>query len=335
MSLRPPIVVTVVLIALVSGCAPASQAESPSPTGQSTTDAVPTCPPATVEVSSADELHVALEEAAPGAVIGLADGVYHGSFTAREDGSADRPIYLCGGPGAILDGGGVDGGYVLHLDGVRYWRVLGFTVRNGKKGIMADRVERVVLGGLVVEGVGDEGIHLRRFSVDNLVVGNRISSTGLRKASLGEGIYVGTAQDNWCDISDCHPDRSDRNRIVGNTISKTTAEAVDIKEGTSGGAIADNHFDGSEMVKADSWVDVKGNDWLISGNVGTSSPKDGFQTHEILEGWGRANHFTRNTAEVDGPGAGFVFQPRLDNVLACDNVVSGAAAGLSNVSCTD
>src|SRR5699024_11419784 len=49
---------------------------------------------------------------------------------------------------------------------------------------------------------------------------------------------------------------------------------------------------------ADSWVDVKGNDWLIEGNTGTASPVDGFQTHEILDGWGTGNVFRGNTADM-------------------------------------
>ena len=134
--------------------------------------------------------------------------------------------------------------------------------------------------------IGDEAIHLRNFSTDNVVSDNEISRTGLRREKFGEGVYIGTAVSNWCTISNCRPDRSDRNVVVGNRIDTTTAEAVDIKEGTTGGLVEDNVFDGSALSGADSWVDVKGTAWLIQGNTGTASPRDGFQTHEILEGWG-------------------------------------------------
>ena len=43
---------------------------------------------------------------------------------------------------------------------------------------------------------------------------------------------------------------------------------------------------------ADSWVDVKGNGYLIVDNLGPHSPQDGFQTHVIDDmEWGRNNVF--------------------------------------------
>ncbi|HEX3680271.1 MAG TPA: hypothetical protein VHU90_11165 [Galbitalea sp.] len=324
-------VVAVTAVLVLCGCAAATLKTMPTLTqSMSSLD----CPPASVKVATAPQLRAALTHASPGDVITLANGTYTGAFTATARGSADHPIYLCGGREAVLQGRGVDSGYVLHLDGATNWRLLGFSVRNGKKGIMADGVQRVAIGGLSVSHIGDEAIHLRRASSDNLVFRNTVSSTGLREPKFGEGIYVGSAKSNWCGISNCQPDRSDRNRIVGNDISATTAEAIDIKEGTSHGEISSNRFDGSKISAADSWVDVKGNDWLIADNVGTTSPKDGFQTHEVVSGWGRGNRFSGNHAQVDGPGEGFVFEPPLNNILDCSNTVSGAAGGFANVKCT-
>ena len=68
--------------------------------------------------------------------------------------------------------------------------------------------------------------------------GNTISDTGLRRDKFGEGVYVGSAQSNWCKHSDCEPDESDRNVVEGNTIFDTGAESVDLKEGTTGGSSA-------------------------------------------------------------------------------------------------
>jgi hypothetical protein len=81
-------------------------------------------------------------------------------------------------------------------------------------------------------------------------------------------------------------------------------------------------------------VDVKGNGWVIEGNTGTASPADGFQTHEILDGWGTRNVFRRNVALVHGPGFGFHLAPVSGNTVGCDNVATGAGQGLSNTSCT-
>jgi hypothetical protein len=200
---------------------------------------------------------------------------------------------------------------------------------------VADGVRGAVLQGLTVEQIGDEAIHLRDFSSDNLVRDNTVRTTGLRRDKFGEGVYVGSAKSNWCTDSGCKPDASDRNVVLANHISDTTAEAVDIKEGTTGGRLIGNTFDGSKLTGGtnDSWVDVKGNDWLIEGNTGRHSPQDGFQTHRILHGWGTGNTFTNNTAQVDGPGWGFHLTSD-GNVVACDNKATGGAKGLSNVTCT-
>lgn len=293
------------------------------------------CPDSTVEVSTEKELEAALEDARPGDVIGLAPGRYEGEFVLDAKGEQKKPITVCGTAKSVLDGGDTDSGYVIHLDGASHVVLQGFAVENGQKGVMADATTHSTIRGLTVSHIGDEAIHLRAHSTDNQVLDNTISDTGLRKPKFGEGIYIGTAESNWCDISDCEPDASDRNLIEGNTISDTTSESIDIKEGTSDGVLRDNTFDGSAITKADSWVDVKGNGWLIEGNTGTAAPDDGFQTHEILDGWGTGNEFRKNTAEMGGSGVAFALEPERDNVVACDNEVTGKEAELSNVDCRD
>ncbi|NYE19868.1 right-handed parallel beta-helix repeat-containing protein [Microbacterium immunditiarum] len=342
----PLIVAALALLAPLAGCAsgpasggsPSGAPPSPTPTAPAPAGgaAEVECEDATAEPTTTQELEDALDAAQPGDVIALQPGTYEGEFVASAQGTQDAPITLCGPEDAILDGGAVDGGYVLHLDGVSHWIVQGFTVRNGQKGIMADATTHTTIRGITVTHIGDEGIHLRAASTDNHVVGNTVGDTGLRKPKFGEGIYIGSAESNWCDITGCEPDRSDRNVIEGNTISGTTSESVDIKEGTSAGVLRGNTFDGSAITDADSWVDVKGNGWRIEGNEGTSSPGDGFQTHEILDGWGTDNVFAGNVANLEGPGDGvaFAFEPERGNVLLCDNEVSGDRE-LSNVECRE
>ncbi|MEJ7762958.1 MAG: hypothetical protein WKF80_09220, partial [Thermomicrobiales bacterium] len=109
----------------------------------------------------------------------------------------------------------------------------------------------------------------------------------------------------------------------------------DVKEGTTGGVIADNTFTGDGMNKAESWVNVKGNGYLVTGNRGTESPRDGFQTFIAAEGWGQGNRFVANHAEVSGEGFGFrIDKDTIDStVITCDNVVIDAGAGFSNTTC--
>lgn len=295
------------------------------------------CGTPTVRVGTADALTKALDRARAGDVIALADGTYQGTFEGTATGTAAQPIALCGGSGAVLDGGDPSDGYVLHLDGAAYWTLSGFTVQNGQKGVMLDDTQHSVLQGLTVRRTGDEAVHLRANSSDNTVRGNSVSDTGLRKPKFGEGIYVGSSKNNWCKVSDCQPDRSDRNVVTGNTVADTAAENVDIKEGTTGGVLSDNSFDGAGMQgqnHADSWVDVKGNGWSITGNRGTNSILDGFQTHELLSGWGTDNTFSGNTVDLgNSDGVAFAFRPVLGNTVSCDNDVVGSNE-FSTTTCT-
>lgn len=314
---------------------PAGSSSHPGGTSDGPASSAPTgeCPPATATVANAVELQKALAAAVPGAVIRLAEGVYAGNFTATGNGTPDQPVTLCGTEGSILDGGQLEDGYVFHLNRASHWVLQGFSVRNGQKGIMLDETAHSVLRGLSVSGTGDEAIHLRKFSTDNKVIDNSIKDTGLRKPKFGEGVYIGTAESNWCAISSCEADKSDRNEVAGNDISGTSAESVDIKEGTSDGVLRENRFDGSGITGADSWVDVKGNNWTIENNSGRNAPLDGFQTHEIVDGWGTGNVFRSNNAEVHGPGFGYSLKPVRGNVVECSNKASEAGKGLSNEPC--
>jgi hypothetical protein len=310
---------------------------SPTPPLDNLAEGTPAGCPAGVTVHDAAGLKQALSSAAAGGVILIGPGQYSGHFVATTSGTADAPITLCGSRDAILDGGDVKAGYTLYLNGVSWWRVIGFTVQNGQKGVMADHANHVHISGLYVHDIGDEGIHLRSFSSDNTIQGVQVRNTGLRNKKFGEGIYVGTANSNWCKYSGCGPDQSDRNVIRDSDVSNTTAENIDIKEGTTAGQILNNKLSGEGMVAsaASAWINVKGNGWTVSGNTGRSSLKDGFQVHRVYAGWGQGNVFQDNHAEVDGPGYGFYVQSAsLATVLACSNTETGAAKGLSNIACT-
>ncbi|WP_244928674.1 right-handed parallel beta-helix repeat-containing protein [Nocardioides sp. W7] len=329
---------------------------TPSGPPTSPTPVVIDGPGRAVGVGSSEELTAALADARPGDVITLADGVYTtkglqaplsvggkryvGTFVASTSGTETRPVVLRGSRDAVIDGKpGRDGTgtqYGLYLAGVRHWRVEGLTVANVAKGIVLDQTSHTVIRGVAVHDIGQEGIHLRAFSSDNLVQDNEVSRTGRGNDTYGEGIYVGSATSNWGTYSGGRPDASDRNQVLGNRVWETTAESLDIKEGTTGGVIRGNVLDGAHMTGswADSWIDLKGNGWLVEGNRGTRALQDGFQVHEAVEGWGLDNVFRANTAVVDAEGYGFWIQQGLTgNVVSCDNVVEGARSGFATVGC--
>jgi len=296
-----------------------------------------------VTVSDGSELRTALADAQPGDVVWLNAGSYRGAFTASRSGTAKRHITLCGTPDAVLDGGTVDHTYTLHLDGADYTDVRGLTVQRGLKGIMADRWSHGTIDHVSVQDTGEEGIHLRRASSYDTISNSRISRTGVAALNgqpeahhNGEGLYIGSSHNHWGRYTHGQPDRSDHVRIIGNHFTETTAENVDVKEGTVGGLISGNTFDGAGMdpEAADSWIDIKGNDYTVSHNRGFNAPKDGFQTHVLLAGWGVGNVFTANVVHVDGPGYGISIDPKgTANTVRCNNVVVAARSGLSDVPC--
>jgi hypothetical protein len=321
-------------VALGSNLPTATTSQAP---GQSMANSPACSGTAGTTVSSADQLSQALASAAPGTTIVLAPGDYAGNFQATTSGTAARPITLCGPRGAVLDGGAVQSGYTLHLDHASWWRLEGFSVMGGQKGVVTDSSDHDLIDGLYVHGIGDEAIHLRDFSSDDTVTNSVIRATGLNSSFYGEGIYIGSAHKNWCRYSGCKPDGSDGNIITDNTITQTTAESIDIKEGTTGGIVSGNHFDGTGMnpSSATSWVNVKGNDWKITDNTGSQSVQDGLSDHQVYPGWGLDNVFTANVLTVNGPGFGiFVQRESLGVTVDCDNKSAGAQRGLSNLACT-
>lgn len=288
-----------------------------------------------VEVANSGELDTALTTVRPGERIVLAPGIYRGPFVIDKPGSPDAPIALCGTEQVTLVGEESEG-YVLHLDGVEWWSVQGLNLTGGQKGVMLDNTRYSALVNLTVRDTGQEAVHLRTNSSDNMVIGVHIESTGQTDPKFGEGIYIGSAKSNWCRYTECQPDRSDRNRIIGNTFGPdVSAENIDIKEGTTAGVVADNVFSGDGTTTADSWVDIKGNDWVIRGNSGTDAPEDGMRIHVIVNGWGNRNTFSSNQMTIDAPGYGInVDKDARGTVVACDNIATGAAKGVSNIDCT-
>lgn len=295
------------------------------------------CGASGVRVSTANGLRGALAGAHPGETILLAAGTYSGHFKVTVSGSPSAPITLCGPRGAVINGGDVSSGYTFYLDRASWWHVEGFTVTGGQKGVVTDTSSHDLIDGLYVHGIGDEAIHLRDFSSYDTVSHNVVRDTGLNRSFYGEGIYVGSAHKNWCRYSGCQPDASDHDIITGNNVARTTAENVDIKEGTSFGTITGNQFNGTGMdpASATSWVNVKGNNWTVTGNTGIDSIENGFSVHQVYPGWGIGNIFKDNKATVNGPGYGFYVQSkRLMAVVSCSNKVYGAQSGFSNHPCT-
>ncbi|GAA4732671.1 chondroitinase-B domain-containing protein [Flavisolibacter ginsenosidimutans] len=301
----------------------------------------------TVHVSTSSELKAALLDAKPGDDIVMAEGVYAGRFVieATAAGTVAKPIVLRGSRNAVLDAGSIQTGYVLYLQG-SYWNLKGFTITNGLKGLIMDGSQHSVIDDLKIFSIGEEALHLRKFSSNNTVQNCEIMQTGLKTPDYGEGIYIGSAKNNWSTYTNGDPDKCDSNKILSNTLGPSVAaECIDVKEGTTAGIIRGNNFDATGITganSADSWIDVKGNGYLIENNTGTNPGgsifKDGYQVHVAVSGWGNNNAFKNNNCTVNAAGYGFNIQlsgsngTSSGNKVYSNNTVTGAASGVSNIS---
>lgn len=299
--------------------------------------------PDTIPVSSAGELAAALADAEPGDTIQLASGNYEGDFVATAKGTAAAPITLNGTVQSVLSS---SDGYGLHLDGAAHWKLTGFSVRQAKKGIVLDRSDHVVIDSVEVSQIGEEGVHFRTSSSDNVLQNSRIHHTGQERPGYGEAVYFGSARSSWGTYGENgEPDRSNRNKVLNNEMGPdVTAEHVDIKEGTEGGEVRDNTFDGqgiSGTNDADSWLDVKGNGYRIEGNTGTvagdSALVDGYQVRTVGDGYGCGNMFRANASDLGGAGGYAISVTNEDgcgsapNIVYGDNTARNAGKGLTNV----
>lgn len=290
-----------------------------------------------IDVATAQALGSALSSAAPGTMIRLADAEFVGAFSSDKSGDAQSPIVLCGSRHATLRSNGSSTVFGLKGD---YWILSGFSITGGQKGVLLDGANNNLFTGLSIHGIGNEGVHFRAHSSDNTFEWSELFDTGNASSEFGEGVYIGSAASQWAKFTGSAntPDRSDRNVVRNNKLGPNIrAEHIDVKEGSSGGLIQNNAFDGVGMVSdgfADSWVDVKGNDYALLDNQGAGSPADGFQVHVVKDGWGNNNVFRRNEAKVNASGYGFnVSSDASGTVVGCENVVTGAGKGLSNVAC--
>jgi hypothetical protein len=197
---------------------------------------------------------------------------------------------------------------------------------------------------LTIHGIGQEAVALKTFSKGDTLVANKIYDTGRTVAEYGEGIYVGSTYSTW---SGGVPDASDSVVIINNTFGPDVrAEHIDIKEGTHGGLIRGNTFNGSGMIESqgsgvsgwpNSWVILQGVGYRVEGNTGSNAISAGFRvvTHGTEE-TGLDNTFSGNSFDVGGAPYGFLLQAGSStstNVVSCDNSVTNASQGLSNVGC--
>jgi hypothetical protein len=291
-----------------------------------------------VSVSSASGLTSAINNAQPGDLIQLASGTYTGRWTVTRSGTSASPIRLCGPSTAVLNGGSYTAGTTIWLKSAKYWTISGVTVQNSLVAIAGTGASFNTIDGVTVTTTGQAGINLREFSKHNTIIHTRITDTGRSAHQYGEGVYIGTYSDMWCQRTGCQPDRSDSNMVYGNTIGPNVrADLVDIKDGTTGTIIRRNSFNGSGMVtdpSAPVWVVAAGNKMVVDSNTAVQALSHGMKLWRKLSTWGNNNVFRANTMDVRASGYALYFQVSANgSVVRCDNKATNAGRGLSNVAC--
>lgn len=320
-----------------------------------------------VDVDTPEELAQALAEAQPGTTITMAPGEYRGSFVAQTSGESGNPITLTGPRDAVIvnDGpsgsapscpvptDGWDSGYGLWLYDSAHWNLSGFTVADSKKGIVLDASPNVTIDSVDVHDIEEEGVHFRRTSSDGTIADSVITDTGLVKPEYGEGVYIGSAHSNWgCHGNTDGADRSDRVQVLDNEIGPgVAAEHIDIKEGTADGIVRGNTFDGTGLAgqnHADSWIDLKGNGYLIEDNTGGFTEPgvfaNGYETNHPGTspsfGNGCGNVWKDNASDLGGVGQ---YAIKITSTSKCEgdlnvvydsNTVTNATGGLTNIDVT-
>ncbi len=215
----------------------------------------------------------AMRTAQPGDEIVIAPGTYipiekdntdgrASRFFSAADGDAENRITIRAktpsNPPILKAPEGSYDGYVMRILG-DYWHLKDLILEDGSKGLVFDTANHGIIENITVRDIGEEGIHLRDGSSDNLITNCNISHTGIKKPGFGEGLYVGSdkSQHHTTYNPDCN-NNTIENCIVGPHV---TAEGVDVKEGALNTIIRNCTFSAEGITgenSADAFIDLKG-----------------------------------------------------------------------------
>ncbi len=264
-----------------------------------------------IDVSTSEELSLAMQKANPGDVIRLASGTYDyteiGSqkFSSAAEGTADAPITLTAADAEnppLITGKNTENGYVIHITG-DYWILENLNITTSQKGIVLDNSNYSVIRNCEVHNTGAEAIAIRDGSSYCTVKDSYIHDTGLVTSGYGEGVYIGSAKS-----TSGYDYKCDYNVVDGCTFKNVAAEHVDVKEYTTGTEIKNCTFYGDGMTGANyagSFVDIAGNNVNVHDNTGYRNGNKNivaaFELHLQAEEWGYHCIFTDNTLYMDQP----------------------------------
>ncbi|MFL1897196.1 cellulase family glycosylhydrolase [Aquimarina sp. 2-A2] len=279
-------------------------------------------PSGTINCNTVACIRNAMQNAQPGDEIIIASGTYEAPdkiniggraarFASNKNGTAAKPIIIRAenpsNPPILKGENGKHDGYVLHMLG-DYWQIKNIIFEEGSKGIVLDNANRGILENVTVRELGEEGIHLRDGSSNNLVKNCKVYNTGIKKPGIGEGLYVGSDKGQHDQYNrDCNNNTID-GCIVGPNV---TAEGVDVKEGTKNTIIRNCTFSAkgiSGQNSADAFIDLKGAYAFVYNNTfnldGSTIINAGVDFLDRGTGYntGYRNAIFNNTFNLEGRG---------------------------------
>lgn len=183
----------------------------------------------------------AVELAQPGDVVCFGAGTYRPLLVEGMHGSADAPIVFRTLPGtertATFTSGSLDYGGAADIRDSEHIHIYDVRLADSQTGIGLEASAFARVEGVLVENVGQAGIHVgrtsssgegRRFlgreSHDIDVIGNTVRGTGNVHSRYGEGVYVGTGGLSGDETHDV--------LVAYNTIERVRAEGIEVKSYT-------------------------------------------------------------------------------------------------------
>lgn len=288
----------------------------------------------------------AVDQAAPGETIRLADGEYFQDIVSRASGSPGEQIAIIGSQKAIVRGGGYGRVVEINHD---YLTLSGFTVdgrfqSSEKEGDYRDKLifvlgksERRGVTGLRIENMliqnaGGECVRLRYFAERNEIAHNVIRNCGVadfvfdKGGKNGEGIYIGTAPEQRDDGTNPTKDTdvSSHNWIHHNTFDTRGNECVDIKEGSTKNIVEFNSCTGQQD-RDSAGMGSRGNENVFRHNEIFGNRGAGIRLGGDKKEHGIGNFIHNNVLRDNQEGGIKIMRQPQGNI--CDNTFSGNKEG--------
>ena len=269
----------------------------------------------TIEVSTVEELHKALDKARAGQTIEIRPGVYdfstyerRNSFSLSADGEELSPITLTAqnpyNP-PILTGPNLKDGYILNIVG-NYWVLNNIKIVYGGKGIVLENASYNIIKNVEIFSIGAQGILIRDGSSHNLVQNCYIHNTGIYDGHYGlygEGIEIGNPIEH-----SRYNFKNDYNIIEGCIFRHTSCEHINIREYNTGNEVFKNAFYGDGMNgrnEANCFISISGNENYIHDNVGYRNDNKNivaaFKVKKSVDESGERNKFMNNVLYMNRP----------------------------------